>query len=56
MSDSDTLILWQPHAFILSYIGADFLSHTVTVSAESGDDSTPGARVTGSTTAPPAGV
>ena len=34
-------------------IAADFSLHTVTVSAESVDGSTPGARVTWSTTVPP---
>ena len=35
------------------HAAADFSLHTVTVSAEREDDSTPGARVTWSTTAPP---
>jgi len=41
--------LTTTHAFI----AADFSLHTVTVSAESVDGSTPGARVTWSTTVPP---
>ena len=51
---SSVIFMWQPHSQpCMHSIAADFSLHTVTVSAESVDGSTPGARVTWSTTVPP---
>ena len=45
--------LYIPTTFTIIHVACECLSHNVTVSAESVDGSTPGARVTWSTTAPP---
>jgi len=50
-SDSDLYI--QPHSPQSMYVAHECFFHTVTVRAESVDGSTPGARVTWSTTIPP---
>ena len=47
------MLIFTYMVFTSIHAAADFSLHTVTVSAESVDDSTPGAKVTWSTTVPP---
>ena len=50
---SSVIFMWQPHSQPRIHAVADFTIHTVTASAERVDGSTPGVRVTWSTTVPP---